>query len=248
MNNLFILEPHQIKSLYNSIILHKKDNIDMILEPLQSMIQLALLSVSQIGTKLIIQNNILYLQNPSFTQPMLRWYNSDKKENLYYLFSVIKRFTNWYNPILNSKSPLNLNLYQLILKMSLQGLDNLIITYNTSDNSTIIQVIQMYRAIIEYGDNFIDVSNPTSLLTYNCNTTKISSPVLSPKPNSIDNIFENIIELYDENLIICIYNILLIIQNEKDNIYITNYIEGINNIMTKNNKLIHEWIKMNLII
>lgn len=244
MNNLFILEPHQIKSLYNSLILHKKDNIDMILEPLQSMIQLALLSVSQIGTKLIIQNNILYLQYPSFTQPISRWYNSDKKENLYYLFSVIKRFTNWYNPTVNAKSPININLYQLILKMSLQGLDNLIITYNTSQNSTIIQVIQMYRAIIEYGENFIDLSNNTTLLTYN-NT---ASPVMSPKPHSIDNIFENIIEIYDENLIICIYNILLIIQNEKDNIYINNYIDGINNIMTKNNKSIHEWIKMNLII
>lgn len=248
MNKLFILEPQQVKSLYNSIILNKKDSIDMILEPLQSMIQLALLSVSPIGTKLVIQNNILQLQNPSFVQPLSRWYNSDKKENLYYLFSVIKRFTNWYNPLINSNSPINITLYQLILKMSLLGFDNLIKTYNTANNANIIQVIQMYRSILEFGDNFLDINNPSTLITYNLNTNKVSSPVLSPKPNSIDTIFENIIEIYDDHLIISIYNILLIIQKEKDSIYINNYIVGIDNIMSKNNKLIHEWIKINLII
>ena len=235
MNNLFILEPHQFRGLYNSLLYKTKDNIDMILEPLQCMIQIALLSVSQIGTKLSINNNILNLQNPGLTQPISRWYNSDKKDNLYFLFSVIKRFTLWYNPTVNVKSPINIDQYQLLLKMALKGFDNLIKTYSSSDNSNIIQVILMYRAILEFGDNFSDNNNS-------------SSPTLSYKPSPIDTIFINIIELYNNVLINSIYNILLIIDNEKENTFINNYITGLNNILTKNNKLIHEWIKINLVI
>jgi hypothetical protein len=233
MNTLFMLEASQYKGLY-SLVSKSKDNIDMILEPLQCMIQLALLSVSQIGTKLTIQNNILYLQNPCLTQPISRWYNSDKKDNLYFLFSVIKRFTLWYNPTVNAKSPISIDVYQLLLKMSLKGFDNLIKTYSSSDNAIIIQVILMYRTILEFGDNFSESNS--------------SSPTLTYKSNPIDTIFINIIDLYDYKLINSIYNILLIIDSEKEITYIHNYISGINNILTKNNKLLHEWIKVNLII
>ena len=56
---------YQIKYFYKP-----KDKIDMILEPLQSMIQLAILSVKPIGTKLAIHENILYIQEPSIIQPI----------------------------------------------------------------------------------------------------------------------------------------------------------------------------------
>ena len=58
---------HAINLMYNALIYNKqKDKIDMILEPLQSMIQLALLSICPVGTKLRIKENILYLHNPAF--------------------------------------------------------------------------------------------------------------------------------------------------------------------------------------
>ena len=69
--------------LYQILSNRQKDKIDMILEPLQAMIQLALLSICPIGTKLRIQENILYLQTPTITQSISRWYNSDKKDDLY---------------------------------------------------------------------------------------------------------------------------------------------------------------------
>ena len=90
MNNLFNFKSIQLYNLYNNLLFHKyKDKLDMILEPLQSMIQLAILSVKPIGTKLAIQENILYIQEPSIIQPINRWYNSDKKDDLYFLFQVI---------------------------------------------------------------------------------------------------------------------------------------------------------------
>lgn len=100
MSNLLGINSSQLKSIYNTLYINnkQKDKLDMILEPLQAMIQLSLLSVSPIGTKLTIQENILYLQHPSFIQPFSRWYNADKKDDLYYLFQVIRRFIKWYNP------------------------------------------------------------------------------------------------------------------------------------------------------
>ena len=61
MSAMLLLQSQQI---YNSISLNKsKEKINMVLEPLQAMIQLSLLSVSPIGTKLTIHQNILYIQN-----------------------------------------------------------------------------------------------------------------------------------------------------------------------------------------
>ena len=42
---------------------YSKEKADMILEPMQVMIQLAILSYEPIGTKIHVSNNILKLQN-----------------------------------------------------------------------------------------------------------------------------------------------------------------------------------------
>jgi hypothetical protein len=149
----------------------------MILEPLQSMIQLALLSVKPIGTKLAIQENILYIQEPSIIQPINRWYNSDKKDDLYFLFQVIKRFIKWYNP---ENKIISIELYNLICSMSLIGLDNLVKTYNNTDNNSIIQVLHLYK-------NLLEVPNSKELDKHS-----------NDKVN-IDEVFENIIILYKPN-------------------------------------------------
>ena len=74
----------------------RKERSDMILEPLQVMVQLALLSESPIGTKVSVSDNILQLHPPSWTQGVWRWYNSDGKDDLYYLFHAIRRYYKWY--------------------------------------------------------------------------------------------------------------------------------------------------------
>lgn len=228
MNTLF-LKTEQLKALYSTLSLHKsKDKFDMVLEPFQSMVQVALLSTSPIGTKLAIQENILYLQTPGFTQPISRWYYSDKKDDLYFLFQVIKRFVKWYNPETSSKSPLFKKLYDLIIKMAIKGLENLIKTYANTDNNNIIQVIYMYKSLLESNDKITYLKSPEDKV-------------------GIDTVFENIIEIYDNNLICLINNLLLMISTEDNIIHINNYIQGLNLIMAKNNNLIKNWIKVNLV-
>lgn len=220
--------------LYQMLSNRQKDKIDMILEPLQAMIQLALLSICPIGTKLRIQENILYLQTPTITQSIARWYNSDKKDDLYFLYSVVKRYIKWYNPAVNKKSPLHADLYQLITKMAKEGFDNLFKTYSSSDSNTVIHVIQMYKNLLEFHNDKILVD-------------EYIVDVEKNKVN-IDEVFERIIEIYDPHILQVTQHTLLMMQEENDPMNQEHHVNGLNHMFMKYNKSIKEWIKVNLIL
>ena len=82
--------------LYNTFIGGKKERFEIILEPLQAILQLALLSFNPIDSKLTINNNILYIQNPAWSQGVVRSYYHDSKNDLFYLFNVFIRFNKFY--------------------------------------------------------------------------------------------------------------------------------------------------------
>ena len=72
-------------SLYNLFKKDKrKERFDIILEPLQAMTQLALLSFCPRGSKLTITNNILSIQLPMWGQSFIRSYNQDKKDDVFF--------------------------------------------------------------------------------------------------------------------------------------------------------------------
>ena len=198
----------------------------MILEPLQSMCQLAILSTKPTGSKLTISNNILSIQEPSVIQPVSRWYNSDKKDDIYFLFQVIKRFIKWYNPE-NKNQIISKELYDLIIKMAQSGLDKLIQTYSGTDNNSIVQVLHMYK-------NILDNQNIKEL---------------DKTPNekiNIDEVFEKIVEIYDKKILSIMENILKLMESEENAEYISSYTNGFNQIMNKTNGQIQNWIKLNL--
>lgn len=231
MNTLLLLQQYQITNLYNTLIMYKsKEKNNMILEPLQGMIQIALLSRCKIGTKLTISENILYLQQPTLSQPINRWLNSDKKDDLYFLFPVIKKFIKWFSPT-NNKKYISLELYNQIVSMAINGLTNLMKTYESSNNISVIQVINMYIELLS--NKFMQ-------------NIDLSQDKLLEETHNIDDIFEKITSIYKPNLLNIVYNTLLMINDEKENII--NYIDGLNLIMQKNNKDIQSWIKSNLLL
>ena len=73
-------------STSNMEIAGRKERSDMILEPLQVMVQLSLLAYSPLGTKVSVSNNILQLHPPTWTQGIYRWYNADSQNDLYIFF------------------------------------------------------------------------------------------------------------------------------------------------------------------
>lgn len=235
MNSIVTINPAQsFQYLYNSFMFAKpKDKVDMILEPLQSMIQLALLSVCPIGTKLHIQENILYLQTPNLIQPITRWYHSDKKDDLYFLYSVIKRFIKWYHPTNNKKSPLTLELYQLISSMGMEGLSTLYKTYSSCESNTVIHVIQMYKNLLEFNNDKILMDEFLVDETHKIN---------------IDEVFEHIIVIYDKTIIQVIFNSLLLIRQQEIVENQHSMISGLNIMLLTYNKKITEWIKLNLVL
>lgn len=60
-----------------------------ILDPLSVIIKLAILNNKQIGTKLLIQNNIIYFQEPGPFQSICRMIYNTNKTDLQYLFNPL---------------------------------------------------------------------------------------------------------------------------------------------------------------
>ncbi len=99
----------------------QREKMDMILEPMQVMIQLALLKNAPIGSKISVSNNILNIQKPTYAQGLVRWWNGDNKDDLYYLFHAIRRYYKWYKNEDNK-------IYNYILDLAKTGIKNLIKT------------------------------------------------------------------------------------------------------------------------
>ena len=174
----------------------KKEKTDMILEPLQVMVQLALLSHCPIGTKISVCENILILQRPAWYQGIQRWYNSDNKDDLYYLFHAIRRYYKWYKDQDNKT-------YDYILQKAMDGLDRLLETYSKTDKTSITHTLSMYKNVLNLKTpKLFDVSNDEV---------------------TIDHVFKKITEIYDKRLLKVIYNTLLLIEEtteEIDSLYV----------------------------
>lgn len=199
----------------------RKERSDMILEPLQVMVQLALLSQSPIGTKVSVSDNILQLHPPSWTQGVWRWYNSDGKDDLYYLFHAIRRYYKWY------KSEDN-KIYNHILVSAIKGIENLIITYSAAEQTAITHTLALYKNVLslESPDLFKDTSEDAI---------------------NIDTVFQNIKETYDKRLLKVIYNTILMVEDpETTDDLKPYYINGLLKILSPTNDNIRKWIREKL--
>ena len=198
----------------------KKERSDMILEPLQVMVQLALLSSCPIGTKVSVSDNILQLQFPTMFQGAWRWYNSDGKDDLYYLFHAIRRYYKWYK---NE----NIKIFNFILIEAIKGLENLMITYEKSDQTSIIHTLKLYKNVL--GMEAPDLFKENTEETVN-----------------IDKVFEKIKSIYDDRLLKVIYNVLMLCSTT-DNLTEKKYmVDGLLSILVPTDEKIRVWIRKNL--
>ena len=130
------------KNIVEMLRTKDKERSDLILEPMQVMVQLTLLAHSPIGTKISVSNNILSIQPPTWTQGTIRWWNNDNKDDLYYLFHAIRRYYKWY------KSQDD-KVYKYILKWAVKGLDKLSETYNKADKNNIRHTLALYKNVLD---------------------------------------------------------------------------------------------------
>ena len=198
-----------------------KEKSDMILEPLQVMIQLALLSHCPNGTKLSISDNLLHIQQPSWNQGIWRWYMKDNKDDLYYLFQAIRRFYMWYKPE-------NCVIYSKILETAIKGLKKLQETYENTDKISIKHTLSMYTNILslETPDLFNDNDNEKAV--------------------NIDKVFQNITAIYNNKILAIVFNIFKLMDDEPNEDNKTQLMNGLLLIMMPTNNKIKGWIRENL--
>lgn len=129
-----------------------RERFETILEPLQALLQIGFLAFYPIGSKLAIHNNILTVQGPGYTQHVRRWYNNDKKEDVFYLYNVFSRFNKFYKTVLSSGGAgtgENAALFTLLNELAKTGINNLIRTYNQTDKIHILHTLQMYKGMLD---------------------------------------------------------------------------------------------------
>jgi len=135
-----------------------RERFETILEPLQALLQIGFLAFYPIGSKLAIHNNILTVQAPGYTQHVRRWYNNDKKEDVFYLYNVFSRFNKFYKTVLAGAGE-NAALFALLNELAKTGINNLIRTYNQTDKIHILHTLQMYKGMLDNPDLVRRIAN-----------------------------------------------------------------------------------------
>jgi hypothetical protein len=172
------LNPFNIKYVYGIFGGKKREKLDFILEPLQAMLQLSMLAFCPIGSKLTINDNLLSIQLPGMSQGIVRFFNDDTKEDLYYLFNVFRRFVSYYGYM--RKDAKYRVLYDILIELSKHGLNNLIQTYTDCNKINVLHTLTMYKVMLEKPEFFNpEPSELQQLQTQSHNITEDS--VIEPK-------------------------------------------------------------------
>ena len=243
-----------LQILYKTIYSRrKKERFETILEPLQAILQIAILSFYPVGTKLTIQNNILTLQPPTYSQSMLRWYNNDTKEDLYFLFNVFHRFKKFYAHCKHDDGSVQHRLHMLLNELAKTGINKLIRTYGQTDKPHILQTLTMYKYILDDQLSPDIMTLQTNTLTAQTNTKPYKmKPVLNDDDaavtnanNTVDDIFVTIVDIYTPELQHIIYNTLILMRDNESNYQA--YAEGLNKILEPTCIQLKKWIDEHIV-
>lgn len=240
----------------------KKERFETILEPLQAILQIALLSFHPVGTKLTIQHNILMLQPPAYSQSVARWYNNDTKEDLYFLFNVFHRFKKFYAHYKSdaSGSSVQHRLYALLIDLSKTGINKLIRTYGQTDKPHILQTLTMYKFILDdqLSPELMTLpppaANPTSsskpykmkpIANDDDDSSSVGGKEMSSSNNTVDDIFITIVDIYTPELLNIIYNALILTRDNESNYQA--YADGLNKILEPTCIQLKKWIDEHIV-
>jgi hypothetical protein len=137
--NLSVMKSiYKILNKYNS---NSSLNNNQILEPLTTIIKLAIISFKPVGTKIAIDNNKIYIQNPGYFQSASRWMYGNNREELHYILKPILRSINLYDPAKSDE-------LLIIYSFSVEGLRVLKKSYLNS-NSTLCHALDLYITLLE---------------------------------------------------------------------------------------------------
>lgn len=191
------------------------NNINYVLDPFSVIIKLAILSKKEIGCKIAIYKNVMYINEKGIFQSFVRSLFSSNKIDIQYLYNPIelacKKFLIKNSPIKN------------LFINAQKGLDNLIETYEK--HSIIVHTLYMYYNIIanylndNYNDNLFIRDNFSNyykddiILKLNSTWTEDRIKIIL---NMIDFINKDV---NSEKSVKCLEEFMIIIDHDTKNIF-----------------------------
>ena len=186
-----------------------------ILDPLSVIVKLAILSNKPVGTKLLIQNNVIYFQEPGPFQSLCRMVYKSNKTDLQYIYNPINiACLHFLSKSFAEKTPRIKNLFLC----AQNGLKKLIETYKSCSIITITlnyyyvllsnHIEQAYMKNIFIKDNFTNYYTPNVIETLHNQWTDEKIKVVldiisfllkySDNPNNVKSL-ETIMDSIDAN-------------------------------------------------
>ena len=164
-----------------------------ILHPMNCMVRLALLQYKSDSTKISVIDNSIYYNQPGLLQGIIRYVNGDKREDIHNIYQPILKAIEWYDV----SNPLYLDIF----KKCIIGFDRLIDTYST--HSIIHTTLQHYRKLINDAIEEKQIEET------------IDPEKESPLINQLQ-------EFWEEGEIKVVYQLLQLLSNQNNDIYIKN--------------------------
>ena len=189
------------KTALNILINKPKNSEKQILDPLTTLIKIALLHFYTDGTKLSIYNNSIDIQESSNFQGVIRWIYGNSRDKLYNLKEPIKNCLTWF-PYSKYKD------LKIIYSHAILGLEKLKDSYSQTEtgiNTNITtHIIEYYIKIIQ--DNLNEIKNK---LNEKNNINIEQSVILS------DKLQKNIKQIWTKKDIILVNNFFEILVSRK---------------------------------
>jgi len=199
-----------IKNILDAISLYKTNfplEERQILDPLTTMIKLALLGFKPDGTKLAIDSNRIYFQEPTIFQGFWRWAYGNKRYELHHLLNPILKAVKRYD--INNPS------IKIIFQGAVIGLDKLKSSYNNASN-VVNHSLDLYMSIIN--NVIVPDTNRSNTVFHSVQEDEETTRQIS--------IFQN---LWAEDEIVLVANMITQIQNSKKDA--KTYIDAVNTIL-----------------
>lgn len=190
-----------------------------ILDPFSCMIRLAILNFKPVGTKISFAHNKISYHEPCVLQGTIRWSQGDNREDLHNLFQPIKKALLWYD-YKESK-------IEFIFKLSERGINKLERSYTY--NSLITHSLEHYR---EYINNHY-------------RSKEIKKDSSNDSENHDNKIFKELRELWSDNEINIIFNILKEMNDNKNKNNCSALIDAIESILTHKEYTVRDIIIQN---
>jgi hypothetical protein len=217
--------------------LSKEVEIKQILEPLSTLIQLAIISYKEEGTKIAIYDHRIYIQPPSILQAPMRMVYGNNREELHHLLNPIMLATMLYPP---EKS----NELKSIYNLAIQGIKRLKNSYRRkngsfSHSSTVCHTLDLYISILDRKvlEKSIHIDSYEN--------TDENSDAMSLE--SQQKIFQ---DLWEESDISLVYNLFKSANKskERDETVINSYLTSVENLVKAKENIIEEKIKKSIVI